>query len=96
LLNVSTGKIAKTYVGHTFGEYCLMACFFLSVEKWIVSGSADKYIYIWDLNTKELVQKLEGHKDVVVGVSSHPTKGIIASGALEGDKTVKIWKKISN
>jgi COMPASS component SWD3 len=96
LLNCNTGKIVKTYVGHTFGEYCIFGCFFLNIGKWIVSGSADKCIYIWDLNSKELIQKLEGHKDVVVGVTGHPTEGLIASGALEGDKTVKLWKTTGN
>ena len=28
--------------------------------KWIVSGSEDNQVYIWNLQTKEIVQKLEG------------------------------------
>ena len=31
------------------------------VVQWIVSGSEDNLIYIWNLQTKEIVQKLEGH-----------------------------------
>jgi len=91
LLNSETGKIVKTYTGHEFNSYCIFASFFLSVEKCIVSGSADRTVCVWDINSKELVQKLDGHKDVVVAISSHPTRGIIASGALEKDMTVKLW-----
>ena len=29
--------------------------------QWIVSGSEDNMVYIWNLQTKEIVQKLEGH-----------------------------------
>ena len=29
--------------------------------KWIVSGSEDNMVYIWNLQTKEIVQRLAGH-----------------------------------
>lgn len=29
--------------------------------QWIVSGSEDNLVYIWNLQTKEIVQKLQGH-----------------------------------
>lgn len=29
--------------------------------QWIVSGSEDNMVYIWNLQTKEIVQQLEGH-----------------------------------
>jgi len=31
------------------------------VLQWIVSGSEDNMVYIWNLQTKEIVQKLQGH-----------------------------------
>lgn len=33
----------------------------------------------------------DGHCDVVLTVSCHPQKSIIASGALDADCTIKIW-----
>ena len=29
--------------------------------QWIVSGSEDNMVYVWNLQTKEIVQKLDGH-----------------------------------
>jgi len=73
-------------------KYCIFASFSVTGGKWIVSGSEDNNIYIWNLQSKEVVQVLKGHTDVVLTVACHPTQNIIASGALENDKTVKLWK----
>jgi COMPASS component SWD3 len=56
-----------------------------------VSGSEDGCVYIWDVQTKEVVQKMEGHSDTVVGISCHPKQNMIASCGLTNDKTIRIW-----
>lgn len=94
--NYQTGRCLKTYVGHKNEKYCVFSTFSVTNGKWIVSGSEDKCIYIWNLQTKEIVQKLDGHTDVVVSVACHPTQNIIASGALEGDRSIKIWEERSD
>lgn len=37
------------------------------VPQWIVSGSEDNLVYIWNLQTKEIVQKLQGHTGELAG-----------------------------
>ncbi|XP_020600208.1 transcription factor bHLH18-like [Phalaenopsis equestris] len=90
LWNFSTGKFLKTYTGHENSKYCIPASFSVTNGKYIVSGSEDNSIYLWDLQTRKIVQKLEGHTDTVIAVSCHPSKNMIASGALTNDRTVKI------
>uniref|UniRef100_A0A673I9X4 WD repeat-containing protein 5-like n=1 Tax=Sinocyclocheilus rhinocerous TaxID=307959 RepID=A0A673I9X4_9TELE len=82
----------KTYTGHKNEKYCVFANFSVTGGKWIVSGSEDNMVYIWNLQTREIVQKLQGHTDVVISTACHPTENIIASAALENDKTIKLWK----
>ncbi|KAL4623344.1 WD repeat-containing protein 5-like [Arapaima gigas] len=92
LWDYSKGKCLKTYTGHKNEKYCVFANFSVTGGKWIVSGSEDSMVYIWNLQTKEIVQKLPGHTDVVISTACHPTENIIASAALENDKTIKLWK----
>uniref|UniRef100_A0A8D0LBK4 WD repeat domain 5B n=1 Tax=Sphenodon punctatus TaxID=8508 RepID=A0A8D0LBK4_SPHPU len=92
LWDYSKGKCLKTYTGQKNEKYCIFANFSVTGGKWIVSGSEDNLVYIWNLQTKEIVQKLQGHTDVVISTACHPTENIIASAALENDKTIKLWK----
>ena len=36
--------------------------------------SKDRKVYLWDLQSKETVQALEGHSAVVLSVACHPTR----------------------
>jgi len=43
-----------------------------------------------------MVQNLEGHTDTVISVSCSPIDNKITSGALDNDRTVKLWVQDKN
>ena len=93
LWDYSQGKSKKRYTGHKNEKYCLFSCVSHTGNGvYIVSGSEDNLIYIWEMNSRQIVQKLSGHSDIVVSVDAHPKNNLIASGSLENDKTVKLWR----
>ncbi|KIJ51659.1 hypothetical protein M422DRAFT_243977 [Sphaerobolus stellatus SS14] len=58
--------------------------------QYIVSGSSDKTIQIWDSSTGKLVgEPLRGHSDSVTCVAYSPDGESIVSGSY--DKTIRIW-----
>lgn len=57
---------------------------------YIVSGSFDKDIKVWDLETGTLISTLKGHKKEVDSVAISPDNQYIISGS--NDKTIKVWK----
>ena len=96
------GKCLKTYLGHRNEGFSIFSTFVVVGDRgeeeeegvgkgkgWVVGGSEDSDVFLWDVGTKEVVQTLVGHEDVVLGVSAHPKGGVIASCGLDG--TVRVW-----
>ena len=97
--------VKKTYVGHKNSRYALQASFMVNEptgNKYVVSGSEDHHVFLWDLNQRSIVGILrgkaskdapgDGHCDVVHSVDTNSLAPIIGSAGGSKDKTVKLWK----
>lgn len=89
------GRCVKTYQGHTNKKYSISGAFGVYgyppyQYAFVASGSEDKTIVLWDVGSKNVMQRLEGHVGVVLGVDTHPIEPVIVSGG--ADCTVRIWR----
>lgn len=67
-----------------------LGLFLLSGDRpYLVSGADDQTVKVWDYQTKQCVQTMEGHSHNVAAVCCHPELPIILSGSEDG--TVRIW-----
>jgi len=62
---------------------------FITRRNWIVTGSDDRFIRVFNYNTLEKVHQFEAHAGYVRSIAVHPTQSdILTSG---DDKKVKQW-----
>ena len=86
------GKALYSLLGHELGvnsvDYCSQGD-----KPYLVSGSDDYTVKIWDYQTKICLATLEGHKDNVSSVLFHPDLPVIISTS--EDNSVRIWNSMS-
>lgn len=74
----------RVLTGHTDGVMCVQFC---DASNIMMTGSYDKSICIWNLETGELIRKLTGHTRCVRALQFDEAKLVTASM----DQTLKIW-----
>lgn len=94
------GRCLKTYQGHVNRKYSITGGFGIyglpgaPPEAFAVSGSEDGAVLCWDVVDKKILQRIEGHTDVVLAVDacSFKDKRLLVSCGL--DRTVRVWEEV--
>ncbi len=86
VFDVASGRRVATLRGHT-DEVCSVA--FLPDGSRLASGSNDRTICLWDLDTFDEAAQLRGHMDQVNDLAFTPDGNTLFS--CSGDYTVRMW-----
>ena len=76
----------KAFIGHTAGVTSMALS---NHDRFLVSGSNDNTVRLWDFATGSNLETYTGHTDRVFTVALNDDKSIIASGGR--DNTIKLW-----
>jgi len=94
LLNIRDHRPKASYDGHVSEMTIKGVGFYGARDEYIISGSDDARVFIWDKKSGSIVTCLEGHDDVVNCVVSHPHQPMIATSGI--DYCVKLWQNFGN
>jgi COMPASS component SWD3 len=95
LWQYTKAKCLKTYKGgHENNKMCLSGDFCVTgSEKLILTGSEDGHVYMYDLQTKDVMHKIlvNKNKKIIHAVAANPLETEIAVGGT--DKVISIYKQ---
>ncbi|KAH9011688.1 WD40-repeat-containing domain protein, partial [Lactarius hengduanensis] len=82
--DIERGTCLRTFDGHDRGLACIEF-----KDNYIVSGSSDCQIKVWNATTGECIRTLVGHDALVRALALDPATGRLVSASY--DKVVKVW-----
>lgn len=86
----SLSQRSKRFIGHATGGYACQIGFSPD-GRFIYSGDARGHVIIWDWTSGAIVRRLEGHKQVCMGVQWNPNEQAkLATCSWDG--TIKYWE----
>ncbi|KAI3652449.1 hypothetical protein MP228_002774 [Amoeboaphelidium protococcarum] len=92
LLDYYASRVVKQFSKCANRKFCLFKSFFnYQGSSYVVSGSEDGKLCIWNLDDQSLALSCKAHDDVVIAATVNEKKRVIATGSLEKDCSMKIW-----
>ncbi|ETO31290.1 WD-40 repeat protein [Reticulomyxa filosa] len=90
----SASKLLNTFTGHIYWVWSIDYSVFDN-DQLICSGSADKKVRVWDIDSNKQIQSFNGHSDFVYCVKfsqyyyHNNNRNVICSSS--NDKTIRFW-----
>ena len=78
MIDISTGKIAKEFIGHSKIVYCFD---FNKTGDILASAGGDNYIKLWNTKTGKEIMTLKGHKELIFDIKFSSDGKYLVSGS---------------
>ncbi len=85
-LHSQTGALLQTLSGHESSVFSLL---WLAGGKYLLSGSRDAHMAVWETSSGKLLDKFPAHLFTINHLLHLPEVGLVASASR--DKTIKLW-----
>ncbi|KAJ1540007.1 hypothetical protein HK405_012163, partial [Cladochytrium tenue] len=89
LWDLKAGRVIKKYGGHKQGLFVIRSCFGGIKQNFVLSGSEDSNVYIWNREQEILIESLKGHTGCVNSITWNASLNLFASAS--DDHTIRIW-----
>lgn len=90
LFDLTRNSFIEQLIGYRQSRYVIRSDFAGNDSEYIVSGSEDACVYIWNRSNGDIVAQLKGHTAVVNSVSCLPNSTTFAT--VSDDHTIRIWR----
>lgn len=70
-------------------KFPVRAAKFISRKSWLIAGSDDMQIRVFNYNTHEKITAFEAHQDYIRGIAVHPTQPYVLT--CSDDMLIKLW-----
>ena len=88
--DIKKGKAVRTLKGHRSSSHALS---FHPYGSFMVSGSSDNNVKIWDIRAKSCIITYSGHRDIINDVQCSPDGQWVASAS--ADRSIKLWDLVA-
>eukprot|EP01134_Creolimax_fragrantissima_P001283 CFRG1283T1 len=90
LWHILEKRLVTKYYGQKQGKFVIRSCFGGFNDAFVVSGSEDYKIYLWNRKNALLLDVMSGHTGTVNSVCWSPTNPSVFASCSD-DKTVRLW-----